>query len=130
MNYLLLAMLLATVACSFKSPDKEKKNEAVSQYEEIKPEDLAKMDTDGDKLNDLDEKERGLNPFVADIPELKVRFLQNYSIKVNWHVRTPDGVDHPESAWDFKIDTRVGRNDPDFQYRVGEILVRLNKTVP
>ena len=124
MNYLLLAIILMTVACSFKSPDEKKKGEAITQYEEIKPEDLAKMDTDGDKINDLDEKERGLNPFVADIPELKVRFLQNYSIKVNWHVRTPDGVDHPESAWDFKIDTRVGRNDPDFQYRVGEILVR------
>lgn len=124
MNYLLLAIILMNVACSFKSPDEKKKGEAISHYEEIKPEDLAKMDTDGDKINDLDEKERGLNPFVADIPELKVRFLQNYSIKVNWHVRTPDGVDHPESAWDFKIDTRVGRNDPDFQYRVGEILVR------
>lgn len=124
MNYLLLAILLMNVACSFKSPDEKKKGEAISQYEEIKPEDLAKMDTDGDKINDLEEKERGLNPFVADIPELKVRFLQNYSIKVNWHVRTPDGVDYPESAWDFKIDTRVGRNDPDFQYRVGEILVR------
>ncbi len=124
MNYLLLAIILMNVACSFKSPDEKKKGEAITQYEEIKPEDLAKMDTDGDKINDLDEKERGLNPFVADIPELKVRFLQNYSIKVNWHVRTPDGVDHPESAWDFKIDTRVGRNDPDFQYRVGEILVR------
>jgi hypothetical protein len=82
------------------------------------------MDTDGDGINDLEEKERGLNPFVADIPELRVRFLQNYAIKVNWHVKTPDGVDHPDSAWDFTIDTRVGRNDPDFKYRVGEILVR------
>ncbi len=124
MNYLLLAMLLTSVACSFKSPDEKKKSESISHYEEIKPEDLAKMDSDGDKINDLEEKERGLNPFAADIPELKIRFLQNYSINVNWHVRTPDGVDYPESAWDFKIDTRVGRNDPDFQYRVGEILVR------
>ncbi len=124
MNYLMLVVLAISSACSFKAPEEKKKWEAISQYEEIRPEDLAKMDTDGDKINDLDEKERGLNPFVADIPELKVRFLQNYSIKVNWHVRTPDGLHHPESAWDFKIDTRVGRNDPDFKYRVGEILVR------
>jgi hypothetical protein len=123
MNYLLLLILAFSAACSFKSPD-EKSNQAVSQYEELKPDDLAKMDTDGDTLNDLVEKEKGLNPFVADIPELRVRFLQNYAIKVNWHVKTLDGVDHPDSAWDFTIDTRVGRNDPDFKYRVGEILVR------
>ena len=124
MNYVLLGLLLLSTACSFKGPDKGNDSKAVTQYQELKPEDLAKMDTDGDKLNDLEEKERGLNPFVANIPELRVRFLQNYSIKVNWHVQTPDGVDHPDSAWDFTIDTRVGRNDPDFKYRVGEILVR------
>lgn len=124
MNFIFLVMLALFGACSFKSPDQDKKSTETRNYEEIKPEDLSKMDTDGDRLNDLVEKERGLNPFVADIPELRVRFLQNYSIKVNWHVKTPDGVDHPESAWDFTIDTRVGRNDPDFKYRVGEILVR------
>ncbi len=123
MNYFLLVLLALSTACSFKSPE-EKSNQAVSQYEELKPEDLAKMDTDGDRINDLEEKERGLNPFVADIPELRVRFLQNYAIKVNWHVKTTDGVEHTDSAWDFTIDTRVGRNDPDFKYRVGEILVR------
>jgi hypothetical protein len=124
MTYLFVILsLIAFCSCSFKSPD-EKSNQAVSQYEQLKPEDLAKMDTDGDGINDLEEKERGLNPFVADIPELRVRFLQNYAIKVNWHAKTPDGVDHPDSAWDFTIDTRVGRNDPDFKYRVGEVLVR------
>lgn len=118
-----LLALTALVSCSFKSPDKQGSNKSRT-YEEIKPADLSKMDTDGDRINDLEEKERGLNPFVADIPELRVRFLQNYAIKVNWHVRTPDGTDHPESAWDFTIDTKVGHNDPDFKYRVGEILVR------
>ena len=123
MKYLIPLFLLALGACSYKSPDKDSKSQGRT-YEEIKPADLSKMDSDGDRLNDLVEKERGLNPFVADIPELRVRFLQNYAIKVNWHVRTPDGTDHPESAWDFTIDTKVGRNDPDFKYRVGEILVR------
>lgn len=124
MNLFLLVLFFIVGACSFKSPDQEKKNSEARKYEEIKPEDLSKMDTDGDRLNDLEEKDRGLNPFVANIPELRTRFLQNYSIKVNWHVKTPDGVDHKDAAWDFKIDTRVGRNDPDFKYRVGEVLVR------
>lgn len=124
MKFFMFLIFVSTVSCSFKSPDQDKKNSETQNYEEIKPEDLSKMDTDGDRINDLEEKEKGLNPFVADIPELRTRFLQNYSIKVNWHVKTPDGVEHPDSAWDFTIDTRVGRNDPDFQYRVGEILVR------
>jgi hypothetical protein len=124
MNYFLLLLVFLIGACSFKSPEQEKKAAENRTYEEIKPEDLSKMDSDGDRLNDLAEKERGLNPFVADIPELRVRFLQNYSIKGKWHVKTPDGVDHPDSAWEFVIDTRLGRNDPDFKYRVGELLVR------
>jgi hypothetical protein len=123
LNLLALTMLTVFVSCSFKSPDKQTKTQSRT-YEEIKPADLSKMDTDGDRINDLEENVSGLNPFVADIPELRVRFLQNYAIKVNWHVRTPDGTDHPESAWDFTIDTKVGHNDPDFKYRVGEILVR------
>lgn len=114
--------LMFLFSCSYKSPDKDSNTQS-STYEEINPADLEKMDTDGDRLNDLSEKERGLNPFVADIPELRVRFLQNYAIKVNWHVRA-DGVDYPDSAWNFTIDTKVGQNDPDFKYRVGEILVR------
>lgn len=123
MNLAALLTVATLMSCSFKSPDKQGNNQSRT-YEEIKPADLSKMDTDGDHLNDLQEKERGLNPFVADIPELRVRFLQNYAIKVNWHVRTPDGQDHSDSAWDFTIDTKVGQNDPDFKYRVGEILVR------
>jgi len=124
MLYLHLLFIALFAACSFKSSKQEDVKPPVARYEELKPEDLAKMDSDGDRINDLEEKERGLNAFVADIPELRVRFLQNYSIKVNWHVRTPDGRDHTDSAWDFTIDTRVGRNEPDFKYRVGEILVR------
>lgn len=129
MKLFVLTLLLALGACSYKSPDKEAKTQTRTQ-EEVKPDEetdptvLAKMDSDGDRINDLAEREKGLNPFVSNIPELRVRFLQNYAIKVNWHVRTPDGKDHPEAAWSFTIDTKVGNNDPDFKYRVGEILVR------
>lgn len=114
----IIIVMLSSVACSFKSPDKDD-NAATQNYEEIKTEDLARMDTDGDRISDLEEKERGLNPFVADIPVLRTRFLQNYAIKVNWHAK-----DLIESIGNFSIDTRVVRNDPDFKYRVGEVLVR------
>lgn len=121
MKYLILTILFLTGACSYKSPDKSSKSQS-RNYEEITPADLSKMDTDGDRLNDLEEKKRGLNPFVANIPELKTRFLQNYSIKVSWSAKVEDNL--PAPVGEFIIDTRVGRNDPDFKYRVGEILVR------
>ena len=114
-----MALTILGSACSFKNKDQAlnqggaQNQPEIPRYEELKPEDLAKMDSDGDRLNDLEEKERGLNPFVADIPELRVRFLQNYIVKVN-----------DNSGGGMAIDTRVGRNDPDFKYRVGEILVR------
>lgn len=118
MNYILIAALLIPAACSFKSPEK-KENQEFSKYEEIKPEDLAKMDTDGDRINDLEEKERGLNPLVANIPELRTRFIQDFEIFLNIH---PPG--RPNDGWLTSIDSRTGRRDPNFQYRVGEIFVR------
>jgi hypothetical protein len=118
MKYLLLGIIVLSSACSFQSPD-EKKNQVVSKYEEIKPDDLANMDTDGDKINDLEEKERGFNPFVANLPELRVRFLQDFEIFLNIH---PPGK--PDNGWVTSISTKTGRNDPNFQYRVGEIFVR------
>ena len=115
MKFLLFCFIFSLVSCSYKKPDDSDKS--ISQYEQISNEDLAFMDTDGDRIDDLQEKERGLNPFVANIPELKVNFLQNYSIKGSW-------VNKESKKGNFTIDTRTGRNDPEFRYRVGEILVR------
>jgi hypothetical protein len=116
MKHFLLILLILSAACSYQRPEKEKKH---ATYEEIKPEDLAKMDTDGDRINDLEEKERGLNPFVSNIPEIRVRFLQDFEIFLNIH---PPG--RPNDGWTTSISTKTGRNDPNFQYRVGEVLVR------
>ena len=77
MKYFMILTFILMASCSFKSPDQDKKNNESQNYEEIKPEDLSKMDSDGDRINDLEEKQKGLNPFVADIPELRTRFLQN-----------------------------------------------------
>ena len=114
MKFLITAILFSLVSCSYKKPDEDSKKKAT--YEQISAEELSKMDTDGDRINDLEEKERGLNPFLANIPELKINFLQNYSIKVKWNKNQEKG--------ETIFDTRTGRNDPDFKYRVGEILVR------
>ena len=42
------------------------------------------VDTDGDGIADQKEQELGRSPFIADIPELEVSFLQNYSITVHY----------------------------------------------
>lgn len=117
--------LFLVVACSFSSSDDEElvksssDNSEVRDFNELRDEDLKKMDTSGDFISDYDKLQMGLDPFVADIPELRIRFLQNYKITVHWQ-----SVANSLKEGSFVIDTRVGRGDPDFQYRVGNILVR------
>lgn len=78
-------------------------------------------DSDGDGIKDSDEVARGSNPFVADLPELKVRFLQNYKIEVTYHNKNTDPVKDQKS---FIIDTNVKDTNPDFKYRVGNVFAR------
>jgi len=73
------------------------------------------MDSDGDLVSDYEEKERGLDPLVANFPKLSVNFLQDYSIKVQF-----------EDESKFSIDTKVARDNPDFKYRIGELFLREN----
>jgi len=73
-------------------------------------------DSDGDFIKDKEEQEFGRNALVADIPELQVRFLQNYRIETTFK--------KGEESKLFVIDTKVGVNDPDFKYRVGKIFIR------
>lgn len=113
MNYLLLIALLFSTACSFKSSKDD--NKSTRSVEELKPSDLKKMDSDGDLISDYEEKERGLDPLVANFPKLSINFLQDYSIKVLF-----------EDESEFLIDTKVARDNPDFKYRIGELFLREN----
>jgi hypothetical protein len=112
MNYLLLLLLALSTACSFKSPDKNG-NSQVRTVDELKPEELKKIDFDGDMISNYDEKINGTDPFVADIPKVDVSFLQDYAIEV---------VFEDEST--FKIDTVVARDNPNFKYRVGDLFLK------
>ncbi|MAZ48940.1 MAG: hypothetical protein CME65_10270 [Halobacteriovoraceae bacterium] len=112
MKYFLLLVLALTTACSFKG-SKEKTDSASTQA--LKPSDLKKMDSDGDLISDFDEKQKGLDPFVANLPKLRVNFLQDYSIKVDF-----------ENETQFSMDTKVARDNPDFKYRVGNLFVKEN----
>ncbi|MAZ46924.1 MAG: hypothetical protein CME65_00080 [Halobacteriovoraceae bacterium] len=91
---LVLLILLSFASCSFKSDDgggdgSGGSNEGESNQRETNENesnensanDRRVIDLDSDLLKDRFEKENGLDPFIADIPIVKAKFLQNYSIK-------------------------------------------------
>jgi hypothetical protein len=124
-NFLTWALLclFTTIAasCSFKS-DQKLQNAASVGTSELKIDPNA--DSDGDGVKDGEEQASGRNPFVGDLPELKVRFLQNYKIEVFYHNKNTDPVKDPSAAKSFVIDTNVKDTNPDFKYRVGNVFAR------
>jgi hypothetical protein len=59
LNLFFILSIILFGACSFKPEEQSKKSSRAKTYEEINPKDLSKIDTDGDRLNDLQEKEQG-----------------------------------------------------------------------
>lgn len=118
MNYILLFTLLLSTACSFKSNDNKKDSKPTVTREpqtDIPEDELKKLDSDGDKISDYDEIQNGLDRFVANLPKLRVNFLQDYNITVNF-----------ENDTSFVLDTKVARDNPDFKYRVGNLFLKEN----
>ncbi|HLE11352.1 MAG: hypothetical protein A2504_16870 [Bdellovibrionales bacterium RIFOXYD12_FULL_39_22] len=119
-NLFIIMLLLGIVACSFVQ-DKPKTTPMPAATPERKldeqtPDD--NQDSDGDKVPDIKERPMGRRPYLADLPEVRVRFLQDYSIEAKFK-SVADG-----SVASFVIDTKVGRNDPNFKYRIGDIFIR------
>jgi len=114
MKYLLILMSLFIVSCSFKSDKADDKSET-RRVNELKPDDLKKLDSDGDMINDFQEMEMGLDRYVANLPKMEINFLQDYSVKVTF-----------ENEAKFNIDTKTARDNPNFKYRVGDLFLRKN----
>ena len=74
------------------------------------------LDSDGDSVSDERELALGRSPLLANLPELKVGFLQNYSIAIKYL--------EDEEEKEFKVDTKTYRGHAGFQYRVGNIMAR------
>ncbi len=119
MKFLITVLSLSLLAsCGFKS-EEESQESVTRSTEDIRANDTLK-DSDGDKVTDLEEEKVGRNPNLADIPDIRVRFIQNYSLEAQFKNLT-NGKEEK-----FTIDTKVGQDDPDFKYRVGRIFIRDN----
>ncbi len=106
--------LLLIASCSFQSKD-GKEEKKIQRHSSMSPDEMRKMDSDGDKIDDFSEQERGLDRYVANLPQMKVNFLQNYIIRLRYE---------DESV--FEVDTGIRRSNPDFKYRVGELFLKEN----
>lgn len=114
MKYLLTIVVFALfVSCGF-SPSKEDQNSGSKKTEALNHE-VEKLDSDGDFVTDKEEIERGRNAFVADVPKVKVNFLQNYNIQISYNDNSL-----------FEIDTLTAKDDPEFKYRIGALFLKEN----
>ncbi len=121
MKLVFVLIFLICSSCSFKSSEESKtatRTEIVTGNGPVvvNPEE----DSDGDMISDGEELNLGLNPFVADIPKVRVRFLQNYSIEFKWNEQGR----FSENSQSGLIDTRIRNTNPDFKYRVGDVMLR------
>jgi hypothetical protein len=118
MNIIISILIMSLLSsCGFKSDEK-----AIDDGNEVTSIDTFtnENDSDGDFINDLDEVNNGRNPLVANLPELKIRFLQNYQITGDFKNKKTDAIES------MLIDTKVRADDADFKYRVGSLFIRDN----
>jgi hypothetical protein len=103
---------MSFISCSFKG-DKSQDDKTTRSIEQLNPEELKQLDSDGDFVNDYDEIQSGRDRLIAELPELNISFLQNYKIDIKFK---DDSV--------YTIDTSVRRDNPDFKYRVGNLYLK------
>ena len=78
----LLAILMS---CGFsESSDDSNSFPEDMHHERLLPPLIAEEDHDGDFLTNEEEARLGTNPRVADLPDVRTRFIQNYKIQVDY----------------------------------------------
>lgn len=102
-------------ACSFTKDQNELLRDETNRFSEIKVQE--NYDSDGDGVNDLDEEQKGRNPFIAEIPNLKIRFLQGYKISFSYKKEN-------EEENHFEMIVNLKDSDADYRFRVGKSFAR------
>lgn len=117
LKYTLISLVyLNLLSCSVKKEEDVAISSTVSGNSPIGTD--RESDYDGDMVKDYDEIKMGRSPVVADIPNVRVRFLQNYKITIKFKDIAS------EEIGEFIVDTNTMKDDPDFKYRVGETVIR------
>jgi hypothetical protein len=135
MKLIFLTIALLVCSCSFNSSEDEQAQpengrrqsdqlRTDGQGQDLSADELRSLNTTGDMISDYDKLQMGLNPFIAKVPDLRIRFLQNFKITIFWEFRSKATNEIVRSGETVLFDTQVGRGDPSFQYRVGSILAR------
>lgn len=101
------APLFLLGACSFKNDEKMINPGVTSGNEEIKIDPTA--DSDGDGVKDGDELALGRSPFVANLPNLRLQFMKDFTLSY-------DLEGNP-----IQIDSLRDIRARNFEYRVGDI---------
>ena len=120
MKFLLILLVLFFCSCSLKS-NKEDNSQGVEQghgdgrHEVLQSGLDPNADSDGDFVKNANEISSGRSPMVANLPELTIHFLQNYKITADAKSVSTGKIKK------IVIDTKIGRNNPNFKYRVGEL---------
>ncbi|MBI2522745.1 MAG: hypothetical protein HYV97_20150 [Bdellovibrio sp.] len=121
MRILFMLFVFFLASCSFKSETgDDPQNGGDGQHEVLEANFNPNGDSDGDFVKNADELSLGRNPHVANLPVLAVNFLQNYKIAGDAKKISTGEI------YKIEIDTRIGRNNPNFKYRVGELFIRDN----
>lgn len=135
MKLIFLTIALLVSSCSFNSSEDEHAQPENGRQQsdqlrtdgrgqDLSADELRSLNTTGDMISDYEKLQMGLNPFIAEVPDLRVRFLQNFKITFFWEFRSKETNEVVRSGETVLFDTQVGRSDPSFQYRVGSILAR------
>lgn len=103
------APLFLLGACSFKSEDNAGTNPNVPTVTELKID--PNGDSDGDMMNNSEEINKGRNPFVADIPEIKMQFMKDF--KMNYSINNNN----------LQVDSVRDIRGRSFEYRLGELSI-------
>ena len=111
---LLLAVLFSS--CGFSSQDKGFEGHAPASFS-------SNVDSDGDMISDSKEKEKGTNPLVANIPQVKIDFLKDYKIVVKYKSK------QELREKQFVIDTKGEEGAPLVRYQTNEAFMKKKSLV-
>lgn len=118
--YLVINLFFALMvfsSCAFKGEGEASiENKSIEALETNK-ENYKNTNLSGDLINDFDKLNLGLDPRIAHIPNLRLSFLQNYLIKVEWQSKA-DG-----SVGNFTFESNPKIEDHNFKYRVGKLFL-------